>query len=126
LTTRDTVIGETPAWAATSSMVMAPPFRRTDLIDFSMLLCLLRLPGAIEVLRTTGDAVAASVAHGDASNEHRYVAQLARAWNRGYMSILDEPPWKRFHFPARLPTERGLDEATYGIAALHGDKHRGA
>jgi hypothetical protein len=32
LTTRDTVIGDTLASAATSSIVTAPPLRRTDLL----------------------------------------------------------------------------------------------
>src|SRR5690606_13676838 len=34
LMTRDTVMGDTPACAATSSIVMAPPFRRTVLLVF--------------------------------------------------------------------------------------------
>jgi hypothetical protein len=38
LTTRDTVIGETPAWCATSSMVTAPPFLRIALSFFMPML----------------------------------------------------------------------------------------
>src|SRR5688500_10510023 len=49
LTTRDTVIGDTWAWAATSSIVTAWPLRRTDFRDFAFLTLLKARPSRCAV-----------------------------------------------------------------------------